>query len=274
MYNKYMKENNYQPIIKIFGKGKPNVFVVGCIHGDELVGKNIISELNKLEILKGTLTTIIANPLALKNKKRFIDQDLNRCFAGKKNGKVEEKIAYSLMKIIKKADYLIDVHSTVTNTRDVTIIKKNNKNIRKLIQTINPKRVVFMPKEIGHGSLINHCSSGVSFEYGKHKSKNTFEKSLKDIKKVLCDLKMIKDIKIKQKKYKTEYYKVYSIENKPKDFVMKKNLQNFKLIRKGQELGFVNNKKILAKESFYPVLFGLKSYKDIMGFKAKKIKNF
>jgi len=267
-----MKENNYQPIIKIFGKGKPNIFVVGCVHGTEIVGKNIINKLNKLKILKGTLTTIIANPLALKKKKRFMDIDLNRCFPGKKNGKIEEKIAYSLVKIIKKADYLIDIHSTATDTKDVVIIKNNNKNIRKLINIINPSKVLLMPKKIGDGSLINQCS-GISFEYGKHKSKNTFEKSLKDIKKVLCDLKMIKNIKIKQKKHETEYYKVYGAENKPKDFKIKKNIKNFNLIKKGDELGFVNNKKILAKENFYPVLFGENSYEKIIGFKARKIKN-
>lgn len=266
-----MKKIKFDPIIKTYGQGRPVVVVVGCLHGDELVGKKIINSLSRFKIIKGSLITIIANPYALKNKKRFIDKDINRCFPGKKQGKVEERIAYQINRIIKKVDYVIDVHSTSTDTQDVIIIKCRNRNIKELLKVIKSKRVLLMTKGFGDKALVNFCS-GVSFEYGRHNSPRTYQASLRDIKKVLIALGMIKGRRYKVKKVKTEYYKVYATEKKPKGFVMRKDLHNFKLFKKGQVLGRVKNKEVLAQEDFYPILFGARSYKDIMGFKAKKLK--
>jgi succinylglutamate desuccinylase len=265
-----MKLNKYNPIINIYGKGKPAVAIVGCLHGDELVGKKVIDVLTRERLIRGTLMTIIGNPLAVKKKKRFIKQDLNRSFSGKKNGKIEEKIAYAIIKIIKNADYMIDVHSSTTDTRDVAIVKRSNLRIKKMLKTIAPRRVVFMPKGFGDKALINFCS-GVSFEYGKHNSEHVYQKSLKDTKKFLASLGMIKTKKNKQKKYKSEYYKVFNTENRPKGFNIKKGIKDFILIKKGDLLGTVRGRKIFAKENFYPFLFGEKAYKDIIGFKTRKV---
>jgi len=265
-----MKQDLNKPIIKIYGQGRPILVVVGCLHGDELVGKRIINILAKLKIKKGTLITVVANPKALSKKKRFIDQDLNRSFPGKKmSKKLEERIAFEIMQTIKSADYVIDIHSTSTDTQDVVIIKRRTKNIKKLLNIFKPSRVLLMPRSIGQRGFVNHCH-GISFEYGAHNSPDTFNKTLRDIKRIMVNLDMLSGKKIKIKKY-MNYYTVYEAEKKPKDFKMNKDVNNFKLFKRGGVLGKVKNKKILAKENFYPVLFGAKAYEDIMGFKAKKV---
>lgn len=250
---------------------EPSIAVVGCLHGNELVGQKIIAELKKLKIIKGQLKTIIANPKAILANKRFIDQDLNRSFPGNQNSKsLEEKLAVNILKKISPSDYVIDIHSTTSDTKDVIIIKKTNAMIDKMISIINPSKVVLMPKNYGDGSLINFCS-GISIEYGKDKNKDTFTKSLNDIKRLMSNLGMIEDNSPKIIN-KTKFYKVFGVENKPKGFKLNKLIHNFKLVSKGNILGQVGNKHIKATESFYPVLFGEKSYKDIVGFKAKKLK--
>lgn len=259
-------KNNKKFDIKVTGNGRPVVCVVGGVHGDERIGKKVIGSVRKISLMEGTLKTIIANPLALQKRKRFIDADLNRCFPGKQNGNYEERIAYDLSGHLKQADFVIDVHSTTTNVKDLAIIKMRNN----LVHNFNPKRVVLMPKGIGEGSLINYCHAGVSFEYGPHDSMYTYRRSLQDINKVLYGLKMIKN-NPRRKIFKTDYFKIYGTIKKPEGIKMRKSIENFMLIRKGETLGMLNNKPILAKENFYPVLFGPKAYKDIMGFKAKKI---
>jgi hypothetical protein len=67
---------------------------------------------------------------------------------------------------------------------------------------------------------------------------------------------------------KISYYKVCGTEKKVKGFVLKKEFENFKLVKRGNLLGLVKGKRILAKEDFYPVLFGEKAYKDFIGFKT------
>ncbi len=261
----------YKPLIKIYGSGKPVVIVVGCAHGDELFGKRVISALSKIKIIKGTLITIIANPLAMKQKKRFIDIDLNRCFPGKKNGKLEEKIAYYLRDKIKEADYLIDIHSTTADTEDLALIKYKNKGVKKLIKNIGIKKVIFIKRTQGNHSLIKHCSSGIALEYCGRSSERSYAKALKDIKSFLIKEKMIKGGAGNDKTRKTEYYSLYGEEKRPKEFVIARTIKNFQLVKKGDLLGKAKGKKIFAQDNFYPLLFGEKSYKTFLGFKARKI---
>lgn len=250
---------------------KPTIVIVGCLHGNELVGHKIIEELKKLKITKGRLKTILGNPKAVMANKRFIDQDLNRSFPGNKNSKLlEEKLAAKILKIISPNDYVIDVHSTTSDTKNVIIIKKRNAIINKMISVIKPGKVVLMPKNYGAGSLINFCS-GISIEYGKDKNEDTFTKSLNDIKKLMLNFGMI-EYNSSKIINETEFYKIFDTEIKPKGFKLNKLIHNFRIVSKGSIIGRVGNKPIRAKETFYPVLFGEKAYKDIIGFKAKKLR--
>ena len=236
------------------------------------MGKKIIDTLSTLKIIKGTLTTIIAHPYALCRKKRFIEEDLNRSFPGNLKGKLEEKIAYNIMKEVKKTNYLIDIHSSTTDIQDAIIIKHQNKKIRKMLDIMKPRRAILMPKGIGDGSLINFFPQALSLEYGRHNSRRTYCRSLNDIKRMLRFFRMIKCKRLEKKKYKSNYYRVYDIEKKPKGFIMKRSLRNFKLVKRGELLGVIKNKEVFSQEDFYPVLFGPKSYPDIMGFNAKRLK--
>lgn len=259
-----------QSIITKYGKGEPTLVVVGCLHGDEFVGQRIIDELAKSRCLKGSLKTIIANPVAVAVGKRFIDQDLNRSFPGDENSKMlEERIAAQLLTEISGNDYVIDIHSTSSDTEDVVIIKKRDKIINQMIEIIRPRRVLLMPKDYGNGALVNFCS-GISIEYGSHGSEETFIKSLSDIKKLMCHLGMIEDVGITEEK-QTEFYKVFSVANKPRNFQISESVHNFVKINQGDILGYADETPVLAGEDFYPVLFGEKAYQDIIGFKAKKI---
>jgi predicted deacylase len=263
-----------QPLIRTYGTGRPVVAVIGSLHGEEPVGKKVINALRAHRIKKGTLITVIGNPQALQKKTRYIETDLNRCFPGKKNGTHEEQLAHQLLPLVRKADYCIDIHSTSTNTQYAAIIKKKSAGILKLLSLFRPEHAVLMPKGVGDGSLINFCRTGVSLEYGKHTSRETYRRSLEDVLIILSKLGVVSLPAKKAVTRRTEFFLVYGTEPRPKGFRMKPSLRNFSLVRKGDVLGTLRAKKVFAHEDFYPVLFGPKSYKDIMGFKAKKLKKF
>ncbi|KKP80388.1 MAG: Succinylglutamate desuccinylase/aspartoacylase [Candidatus Moranbacteria bacterium GW2011_GWF2_35_39] len=257
--------------IKFFSSDKkPIVVVVGCLHGDELVGKKIIFRLRKIKLKKGTLITIIANEKAVKQRKRFIDQDLNRSFPGKRNGNYEEILAYNILKITKKADFVLDIHSATTDVKDLAIITKTKKAVLNFVYAINPRRIALMKKDIAGKSLIGYCKTAVSLEYGKDNSRATYKNTFSSIISFLEKEKMIDAKNKKREQRKIDFYEIKGVAKKEKNDVLKKNIKNFKLIKKGEIFAIRNNKGMVSKENFYPILFGEEAYGDIFGFKATK----
>ena len=108
-------------------------------HGHETVGIAVAKEIQKLELKKGELVVHIANELAYAKKRRFIDQDLNRSFPGKKDGNHEEKLAAKILPLVRSADLVIDIHSTRSDLKDALIVTKLNKKTREYVEVINPK---------------------------------------------------------------------------------------------------------------------------------------
>lgn len=257
---------------KLLGFGKPLLAIVGCVHGGEKIGKKAIAELSKLKIKKGSLLTVIANPVAVKNNKRYIEKDLNRSFPGNKNGCYEEKLAFQLRKELSACDYVVDIHSTTTDTKSLVILSKYNGVIKKFIECFNPKRVALINKETGKNSLIHHVKCGISFEYGSEGSRTALNEIVKDIKIIMDKLGMINYPH--KNKNNTEFFKITNLIEKKSDMRVNPEINNFNLIKKGRLIAQNENNKIIAEKDFYPVLFGEKNYKDIFGFMAEKTDKF
>lgn len=260
-----LKSMNQKMVIKSKRK-KPLVVVLGCVHGDETIGAKIINYLKKIKIRNGTLVLKIGNPLARLKNKRFIDQDLNRSFPGNSTGNHEEKLAYKLKLLISSADFVIDIHTSTTNTKPLVIVTKTNKSVEKLLNALNPSRVVIMDKNISKKALIYYCKAGLSLEYGKNISEKLITK---DIMTILSGLEMT-SLK-KRKKVKTEFYLVVNALEKNPGYILTNKIRNFKLVKRGDVVANFGQNKLKATKDFYPILFGEKAYKDIFGFCAKKI---
>ncbi len=107
------------PVEVIRGTTKgPTMFVSGSIHGDEVIGTEIVKRiLNRKELhkLHGTLICIpIVNPFGYNNNTRYLPdrRDLNRCFPGSARGSMASRMAYIFLKeIVEKCNYGIDIHS-------------------------------------------------------------------------------------------------------------------------------------------------------------------
>ena len=238
-------------------------------HGDEKIGLKVAKEIEKLNINKNILSVQIANKKAFEIHKRFIDQDLNRSFPGKKFGNHEQKLAYKLLPIIKSADIVIDIHSTTSNLKNTLIVEKFNKKTIKYIKVIQPKYVLVM-NATKNNALISQAKIGIAFEYGKDNDPNTLKKIVADIKKLFKHLGLI-NIRISKRKNTTKYFNVFSKVHKPKEYKLLKKIKNYKLIYKGETFARRGNKYLIAEEDFYPILFRERNYKDYFGFRGKKI---
>jgi predicted deacylase len=96
----------------------PKLFISAAIHGDEIIGSEIVKRLlakDELNKLKGTLVCVpIVNRFGYNNCTRYLPdrRDLNRCFPGSEKGSLAARIAYTFMnEVVSKCDYGIDIHS-------------------------------------------------------------------------------------------------------------------------------------------------------------------
>lgn len=99
-------------------KPHPTVTVLGGVHGNEKAGitavKKLISYTHHHTIKTGTLHAAIANIAAMKQDKRFIDQDLNRSFGeSKAPNSYEKQRVHQLKPLLASTDILFDIHSTL-----------------------------------------------------------------------------------------------------------------------------------------------------------------
>lgn len=238
-------------------------------HGDEKIGLKVVQEIKKLNIDKNILTVQIANRKAFESRKKFIDQDLNRSFPGKKDGNYEEKLAYKLSVIIKSADIVIDIHSTKSELKDAIIVTKLDNSTLECIKAIQPKYVLVM-NVTKSNALISQAKIGIAFEYGKDNDPDTLKKIVTDIKRLFCYLGLI-NTKLRKRRRIIHYFNVVSEVKKPKGYKLLKKVKNYKLIRKGEAFATNGKDYLVAEDSFYPIIFGDRNYKTIFGFRGKRI---
>ena len=107
------------PVHVIHGrKNGPRLFVCGAIHGDEIIGTEIIRRLIKLKKVKNLRGTLIAVPVvnvyAFEQHSRYSPdrRDLNRFFPGSKNGSLTSQLADTFMsEVVRDSQYGIDLHA-------------------------------------------------------------------------------------------------------------------------------------------------------------------
>ncbi len=111
------------PVILVNGSKPGSTLLVGSTtHGNELTGLEVmirILEQVEPEKMSGTLIILpVQNPLAFRTGTRntFLDNiDANRTFPGRADGGTSERISHTLMKIVSKADAVLDLHCGFPN---------------------------------------------------------------------------------------------------------------------------------------------------------------
>jgi len=117
--NLYTSQSVSLPLVVQRGKEPgPTLFVSAALHGDEIIGVEIIRRVLRMPALadlKGTLLAIpIVNTLAFLHQSRYLPdrRDLNRSFPGSKSGSLAARLANLFLKeIVDRSDFGIDLHT-------------------------------------------------------------------------------------------------------------------------------------------------------------------
>ncbi|TCP41280.1 succinylglutamate desuccinylase/aspartoacylase family protein [Rhodovulum marinum] len=115
----------------IHGRRKgPVVFVTAGIHGDEVIGVEIVRRLLNLPALRSLAGTLIAIPIVnafgFLNLSRYLPdrRDLNRCFPGSAEGSMAARLAHLLTEeVVARADLGIDLHSAAIHRTNLPQVR-------------------------------------------------------------------------------------------------------------------------------------------------------
>ncbi len=223
------------------------IYIVAAIHGDELLGLKVVGRINRTG--KNQILVRVGHPAAVAKHKRYLEEDLNRSFASKKDT-IEAFIARDIKLEINKfnPDLVIDIHTSVTDTGRVAIVAKDNQLISYVAQALGMEKVVIMPKQLIDTSLIGLLPDiSISLEFGIN---NRSDKLASEISTRIESLN-ISDLNLGTK---LPTFEVYSQIDK-----------NF------SKLHAIKNLVFNEELGGYPFLAGLNTYKTIGGFLAKKI---
>lgn len=181
----------------------PVLLVTSATHGNELNGIEIIRRLRQIinpHKLYGTLLLApILNPLSFLTKQRDMPDgaDLNRAFPGVKDGRMSSHLAYIIFnKIVKKAQYLIDIHSSAPGKTNYPHVRAdmNKKKIAKLAKAFGLDVIFNNRGERGtlrrQANAENICT--ITYEAGEplRFEQEVVEKGLQGIKNVMAKLRM------------------------------------------------------------------------------------
>ncbi len=113
-------------------KPGPRLFVCAAVHGDEIIGVEVIRRLLKLPVmdnLRGALIAVpVVNALGFIHHTRYLPdrRDLNRSFPGSEKGSLTARLAHLFMReIVANATHGIDIHSGTVHRCNLPQIRAN-----------------------------------------------------------------------------------------------------------------------------------------------------
>ena len=108
----------------------PTMFVSAAVHGDEVIGVEIVRRLLRapqLASLRGTLLVIpVVNSYGFLSRSRYLPdrRDLNRCFPGHPFGSLGSRLAHIFLNdVVLRCDFGIDLHSAAIHRTNLPQVR-------------------------------------------------------------------------------------------------------------------------------------------------------
>lgn len=136
----------------------PALFVSGAIHGDEIIGveivRRLLRELDPMRIAGTVLCVPIVNAFGFIGRSRYLPdrRDLNRCFPGSAQGPLADQMAHLFLnQIVKRCQFGIDLHSAAVNRTNLPQLRSTfaTPRVRELAEAFCPFILIQSPEKVG-----------------------------------------------------------------------------------------------------------------------------
>lgn len=276
-------------IYTVKGKETGEDFTVfGSVHGNEFCGAQALERIlqnikdGKIKIRSGNFTCVpIANPLAYKEKKRFIEHNLNRAFYARENKEItcqEHEYANVLAPLLQKTGgYFLDLHSYTAKGNAFAILGgEMSEKYKKFAKSLGVLRLIYGWGEVvkldktnddgrvGQGTvnyarLPENGMYAITLECGHHHNPDAadtgFQATLNILK--LLDIAEIDEELFDLQVLEGEQYsiKLIDVQFKTKEGDFTKDWINMDAVQKGETIAiYTDGEKLTAPEDGFIVL--------------------
>jgi len=161
-------------------KKGPTTGIVATQHGNEFFSIVFLKEFLKTKYpLKGKVIIFpVANPLAYNVKERTsrIDRkDMNRCWPGKKDGVITEKMCFSIFKILNRCGCVLDLHNgndNIIDTPQARLYEQRYSDVHDLASHLDVPFILLRKEPLENtlvGSLLDRNIKAITVELGEGK---------------------------------------------------------------------------------------------------------
>lgn len=129
--NPYGQGQINMPVVVAHGRRTgPRLFVSAAVHGDEILGVEIIRRLLKMSVIKSLRGTLVAVPIV--NVYGFLTQsrylpdrrDLNRSFPGSLTGSLAGRLAHVFtQEVLGRCTHGVDLHTAATHRQNLPYMR-------------------------------------------------------------------------------------------------------------------------------------------------------
>ncbi|MCV3272385.1 succinylglutamate desuccinylase/aspartoacylase family protein [Roseobacter sinensis] len=156
----------------------PVMFVSAAVHGDEVIGVEIVRRLLRapqLKSLRGTLLVVpVVNSFGFLNRSRYLPdrRDLNRCFPGHRSGSLGARLAHIFLnEVVQRCEVGIDLHSAAIHRTNLPQIRisPGDRPTREMAMTFGAPVVLSSPLRDGslRAEAAQHGTSVLLYEAGE-----------------------------------------------------------------------------------------------------------
>jgi uncharacterized protein len=149
------------PVHVVHGKkAGPVMFISGVVHGDEILGVEIVRRIlaaRELANLRGTVLAVpIVNSFGFLNHSRYMPdrRDLNRCFPGSDRGSLASLLADLFFNdVVLRSTYGVDFHTAALHRTNLPQLRiaPDDKSLLQLAEAFAPP--IIMTSKLREGSL-------------------------------------------------------------------------------------------------------------------------
>jgi predicted deacylase len=252
------------------GDGRPEVAVVGGIHGDEPCGVAAVETLvDEAPPVERPVKLVVANEEALEAGERYLDEDLNRAFPGDPDaGTHEGRLAARLAEELAGCETL-SLHSTQSYDDLFAIVNGMGEFERQVCPRL-PVDAVVDAGAFDRGRLFVSLDDLIEIECGYQGSAAAARNATRATRTFLGAVGALPEAR-QSPRSDLPVYRLTRQVPKSQATTYEVYAENFEHVPAGRPFAAADGEEFTLDEGFYPVLMSPYGYDDVFGYAAERI---